>query len=256
SKLLGAGSVCGPTFKSLGGEFGLMPFIGRTLAVIADARFVGENVGITVERLLSISGEDTLDVNRKGKAFWTGKLPTRIMIISNELPRLTDASAAIISRMVPLLTTKSWLGREDHRLQARLEKELPGILNRAWEGLRRLNAKDGKFTHVESAEAALQVLEALASPVKAFVREKCELGADYQEDTGVLYRSYKSWCEANGHATPSSGVFGKNLFAAYPEIIKKRPRIAETIESAPSAAVLALQAGVGPHRTKSDDSTE
>jgi hypothetical protein len=91
-KLLGPGSTCGPTLKSMGGEFGLMPFIGRALAVVGDARSVGENIGVTVERLLSISGEDTLDVNRKNKSFWTGRLPTRIMIFSNELLKLVDAS--------------------------------------------------------------------------------------------------------------------------------------------------------------------
>jgi hypothetical protein len=32
------------------------------------------------------------------------------------------------------------------------------------------------------------------------------------------------------HATPSSAVFGKNLFAAYPEITKRRLRIAEATD--------------------------
>jgi len=37
-----------------------------------------------VERLLSISGEDTITVNRKYRDQCTGKLPSRFMIISNE----------------------------------------------------------------------------------------------------------------------------------------------------------------------------
>jgi D5 N terminal like/Family of unknown function (DUF5906) len=89
AKLLGPGSTCGPTLKSISGDFGLMPFIGRALAVIGDARFAGDRIAVTVERLLSISGEDTLDVNRKNNSFWSGKLPTRVMILSNELLKLT-----------------------------------------------------------------------------------------------------------------------------------------------------------------------
>ena len=65
SAMIGKRNVCGPTLNSLGGDFGLAPLIGKSLAVISDARFVGKNSGIVVERLLSISGEDTLTVNIK-----------------------------------------------------------------------------------------------------------------------------------------------------------------------------------------------
>jgi phage/plasmid-associated DNA primase len=149
--------------------------------------------------------------------------------------------------MVPLITTKSWLGQEDLKLEDKLTKELPGILNRALAGLRRLNANGGKFTPVESADAILRALEALASPVKAFVRETCELGGDFQEDTGVLYRAYKGWCGDNGHAVPSSAMFGKMLFAAFPEITRRRPRTTDedALEPAAAAAVAAVKASMG-----------
>ncbi len=65
--LIGRENVAGPTLSSLGGEFGLAPLIGKPLAVISDARFTGKNSNIVVERLLSISGEDTLTVNIKYK---------------------------------------------------------------------------------------------------------------------------------------------------------------------------------------------
>jgi putative DNA primase/helicase len=42
-----------------------------------------------------LSGEDMLTIDRKYKEPWTGKLPSRILIISNELPQLGDASGAI-----------------------------------------------------------------------------------------------------------------------------------------------------------------
>ena len=43
---------------------------------------------IAVERLLSISGEDTLTIDRKYRDPWTGRLPTRFMILTNELPQV------------------------------------------------------------------------------------------------------------------------------------------------------------------------
>jgi putative DNA primase/helicase len=41
--LIGKRNVCGPTLNSLGGDFGLAPLLGKSLAVISDARFVGKN---------------------------------------------------------------------------------------------------------------------------------------------------------------------------------------------------------------------
>src|SRR5262249_26567954 len=96
--LVGRQNCAGPTLNSLGGEFGLAPLIGKPLAVISDARFAGRDASIVVERLLSISGEDMLTVNRKYKEQWSGKLPSRLHVLSNELPRLGDASMAIVGR--------------------------------------------------------------------------------------------------------------------------------------------------------------
>jgi putative DNA primase/helicase len=53
-----------------------------------------------VERLLSITGEDTLTIDRKYREPWTGRLPTRFMILTNELPRFSDSSGALASRFV------------------------------------------------------------------------------------------------------------------------------------------------------------
>jgi hypothetical protein len=124
-------------------EFGLAPLIGKPLAIISDARFAGEDSSIVVERLLSISGEDRLTVNRKYRDQWTGKLPSRLHIISNELPELGDASTAIVGRIVLVPLTKSWLGQEDHDLEPALHRELPGILNWALAGLHSLTVKNG-----------------------------------------------------------------------------------------------------------------
>ena len=62
--------------------------------------------------LLSISGEDTLTIDRKYREPWTGRLPTRFMILTNELPRFSDSSGALASRFVmSILTGRSTGGR-------------------------------------------------------------------------------------------------------------------------------------------------
>jgi putative DNA primase/helicase len=222
--LVGRQNTCGPTLNQLGGEFGLAPFIGKPLAVISDARFVGKNGNVVVERLLSISGEDTLTVNRKYREQWTGKLPTRLHVISNELPRLGDASSAVIGRIVLLVLSNSWLGREDHELEGALREELAGILNWSLEGLRRLTVRNrNAFTRTASSDEAIVTMHDLASPVAAFAREMCEQGADYEVDRDDLYLAYKQWSDINGHPKSAKHVFGRDLKAAFPSIKTRRP---------------------------------
>ena len=134
TRLIGNGNVSGPTTSSLAGPFGLQPLIGKTLAIVSDARFHGENIATVVERLLCISGEDTLTVDRKHTTSVTMKLPTRFMFLTNEFPRLNDASGALAGRFVILRLTQSFYGKEDTGLTDRLLNELPGILNWAIEG--------------------------------------------------------------------------------------------------------------------------
>jgi putative DNA primase/helicase len=199
--MIGRKNVAGPTLNSLGGEFGLAPLIGKPLAVISDARFAGRDASIVVERLLSISGEDTLTVNRKYRDQWSGKLPSRLHVLSNELPKLGDASTAIVGRMVLLLTTRSWLGREDFSLEPALHGELTGILNWALDGLQRLTVTNGNiFTPLPSADEAITSMRDLASPVQAFVREQCDIAANYEISVDALYAAYKTWAEDNGQS--------------------------------------------------------
>jgi putative DNA primase/helicase len=223
--LLGKANVAGPTLNSLGGEFGLAPLIGKTLAIVSDARFAEQNASVVVERLLSISGEDTLTVNRKFRDQWTGKLPSRLHVISNELPRLGDASAAIIGRMVVLLLSNSWLGKEDYNIEPTvLRNELPGVLNWALDGLQRLSENANQFTIAPSAEGAIVQLTDLASPVRAFVRERCILGADKTVAVDTLYTAFKNWTEANGHRNKSKQLFGRDLRAVVSRLGIEQPR--------------------------------
>jgi putative DNA primase/helicase len=222
--LIGRRNVAGPTLNSLCGEFGLAPLIGKPLAVISDARFAGTDSSTVIERLLSISGEDTLTVNRKYRDQWTGKLPCRLHVISNELPKLGDASTAIVGRILLLLTTRSWLGKEDHDLEPALQAEMTGVLNWSLQGLARLTKNGGRFTRLPSADEAITAMRDLASPVAAFVRERCWIDAAREITVEELYVAYRSWCDDNGHAKATKQNFGRDLRAAVPSVRVTRPR--------------------------------
>jgi putative DNA primase/helicase len=220
--LIGKGNYAGPTLASLGTNFGMAPLIGRPLAIVSDARLGRGESNQVVERLLSISGEDVITVDIKYKEQWTGTLPTRFVIISNELPRFGDSSGAIATRFVTLVLTQSWLGKENTQLTNELREELPGILSWALDGLDRLNT-GGKFTEPESSVDAMVALRDLVSPVSAFVRERCTVGP-HEILVKDLYDAWKMWAEDNGHRAGSSQTFGRDLRAAQSHVRVRRPR--------------------------------
>jgi putative DNA primase/helicase len=221
--LVGKENTAGPTLASLGANFGLSPLLGKAVAIISDAR-LGGNTFTTVERLLSISGEDSLTVDRKYKEPWTGRLPVRFTVISNELPNLGDASGAVATRFVVLLLEKSWLGKENENLTDELLEELPGILNWSMDGLDRLR-KRRHFTEPQSSKDAVIELQDLSSPVAAFVRECCERGP-YEIEIDELYLEWRAWCEAQGRTKISTKQrFGRDLRAVIPGLkVIQHPR--------------------------------
>jgi putative DNA primase/helicase len=223
--LHGAHNVAAPTLSSLTSNFGISPLIGKPLAIISDARLSSraDNM-IAVERLLSISGEDSITVDRKFLPAWTGRVPTRFLILTNELPRFADSSGALASRFVLLVLTESFYGHEDPTLTGQLLEEAPGIFNWALDGLDRLHTR-GYFVQPESAQEALQHFEDLGSPVGAFLRDVCVIGAGHEIATDSLFDAWKTWCVDEGRQHPGTkAMFVKDLRAAAPLVRPTRRR--------------------------------
>ena len=216
--LLGADNIASPSMTGLTGDFGLSQLIDKNLAIISDARHGARTTSHAVaERLLSVSGEDAQTINRKHKNFWSGRLKTRFLMLTNELPNIADASGAFASRFVMLTLTRSFLGKEDTKLEHTLSKELTGILNWSLRGLERLQ-KRGFFRMPKSSTEAMQRLSDLSSPISAFLRDWCERRPEAQVNVKLLYSAWKFWCEANGIPPGSAIVFGRDLHARCPEI--------------------------------------
>ena len=223
--LLGKANVTGPTLGALSTNFGLAPLIGKPLAIVSDARLSGRTDQVMiVERLLSISGEDIMTIDRKHREAWTGTLPTRFLLLTNELPRLTDASGAMSSRFVVLTMRTSFYGREDTGLFDRLRGEIPGILRWSLEGLARLRER-GRFVQPGSSAAAIRELEDLGSPVAAFLRDVCEIGTGLEITCDHLWHAWKTWCGEQGRDRPGTRhTFGRDLRAVLPGIKLTRHR--------------------------------
>lgn len=200
--LMGPSSVAAFTLKSLAGDFGLQPLVGKSVMIAADSRSAmkADEMQVAIERLLSLSANDKLTINRKNQRQIDMKLGVRPVIMSNELPAFMDSSNAINQRMVMLKMRKSYVGREDHTLKARLMKEVQGVFNWALGGLDDLN-ETGKLLQPASAQNYIDTLDEGASPLEQFLNMHCDIGPVGDEDFWCyhpeLVQLWKSYCEAN-----------------------------------------------------------
>jgi len=205
-------------------SFALASTIGKLVNISSDS---GDVDKMAEGKLKSFTGGDRMSLNRKNQSYWTGSPSARITIISNSIPRFSDKSAGMYRRIIPLLFDATI---PVERRIADLDKprywvqsgEMPGILNWALEGLRRLKA-NGQFTIPEQSTKACEEMRLEANPALAFLREyysECDQGEVYVNE---LYGEYELHCRLNGNRYPMGlAAFGKEVKRAFPKSAKER----------------------------------
>ena len=152
-------------------DFGMENVIGKNLAIIDDARDPDARVAHKlVERLLTLTSGGFMSIQRKHQKAWDGRPTAVVFGASNVVPRLPDAGSAISSRLEVIRTKQSHFGKEDRTLGARLERELPGILNWSLKGLERLQ-EQGRFTQSNTMADVIEQVDRGATGATPMVRD-------------------------------------------------------------------------------------
>ena len=215
--ILSEHTVAGPTLASLSTNFGLQPLIGCQLAIIDDLRIKKGKTDQDrlCENILKITGRGLHTIDRKFKSAWTGVLNTKLLLLSNEMPKFEDESSAVASRFIIIRTKQSFYGKEDRTLfEEKLKPERLGVLHLALQGLTNLR-KRGHFKITEAGKQSQFMMARLGSKARAFLTECCVLDPEATTAKDVLYAAWKEWCEDNGNIPPGSKeTFCSNLYAA------------------------------------------
>lgn len=230
-QLAGQHNKVSPSLSSIGTQFGLEPLIGKRIAMISDARlsYKSDQAAI-IENLLRITGEDSVSIDRKHRTSWNGKLNTRFIMATNELPSFSDASSALASRFIIFRFTKSFYGQEDTGLTDRLLNEMPGILMWALDGLTRLR-KRGRLVQPASAMDMVRELDEMTSPIGQFIDDCCIVEPLAMVPINEIYDAWQSWCEDQGrdHAG-SKQTLSKQITASNPSISKQQCRVGGRVQ--------------------------
>ena len=213
-QLVGESACASFSTHALAESFGVQAMIGKRIAYNSDVRADGfSDRAIIAERLLQISACDRLQVQRKNKTDFEGRLRARLLIGCNGIPRFKDDAAALPGRYIPVTLFESFKGREDNDLIYRLLPELPGIAEWAHAGLHRL-LRRGHFDLPEDSVRALDALRNDSSPVRRFLDDQCEFDFNRTEDgcdPKDLFRSWVNWCAEMNTKAGTAAQFGEAI---------------------------------------------
>ncbi len=133
----------------------------------------------------------------------------KIWLASNHRPIIRGTDPAIWSRIKLIPFAVVFDGREDKRLKAVLQDELPGILNWAIEGC--LRWQDEGLEFPASVLNATSEYRNESDQVGRFVDESCIVG-DFASAKGrALYSAYRKWCSEAGEQELTESAFGRRL---------------------------------------------
>lgn len=154
----------------------------------------------------------------------------KVVLAANIFPKITDHSSAFYKRLILLPCDRIFDEKEKNRnLVAQLREELPGILNWAMAGLRRLKER-GRFEHHDFMKNAVQELEDDNNPINTFFDEHIEVVLGAEIEKGILYELFKQWAEKTKTYQLSKNRFGMALYRKYHKHTLKNSSNPETFK--------------------------
>jgi putative DNA primase/helicase len=225
-QLVGTENVAAPRLGEFDDKWVLWDLIGKPVTFLSEARIGPKSdQAAIVDILLKVTGNDPVRADRKNLRPWTGRLMTRFILQSNEMPRLAEVSGALADRMIFLQMTESFLGHEDLELQAKLRPELPSILRWAAKGLVRLKRR-GRFDPPQTSRRMNDDMREIGSPVQAFLDDWCDVGPLREVGVQDLYVHWTAWCKLNGRRDPGEvSILARNLRAILPRMETRQRRV-------------------------------
>lgn len=185
--------------------------VGKRLCVISEISRT-----VNWEAFKRITGQDAIQVNPKFRDAYNVRLETKLVILSNVIPRLGDDSAntSLTRRFLPVaFDQKSETPDPDLREKLTAPDELAGILVWAVRGLAELREVGMRFP--SSGDEALQRRIAEESNrIITFLEERAVAHPTGQISSGDLYKAYRDWCDEGRYLPVSPHRFAGDAEAA------------------------------------------
>jgi putative DNA primase/helicase len=186
---------------------GVADLMGARLVVSSEIEEGRRLAEATVKQL---TGGDRIKARYMRQDFFEFTPTHKLFLHANHRPivRGTDHAIWRRLRLVPFTVTIERSDQDPH-LAARLEGELPGILNWALAGAR--DWIHGGLTEPLAVQAASDDYRADMDILGAFLADRCVQFPYAQVTAEHLYRAYTDWCDENGERPITQRRLGMSL---------------------------------------------
>ena len=217
--LLGKQNVSNVSWQALNERFKTAELFGKLANIFADlpTKNIDDN-GI----FKALVGEDYLTVEKKNKDPFSFQSTARLLFSCNSIPKnYGDKSEGFYRRLIIIRFNHTVpKGKRDPELLQKFRKEADGIFMFALEGLRRLMNNGYIFSETQVNVDELQQYREESDSVLSFIKEDCELGAEYEVGSTELYNMYKAYCEECGLKPFSQKQFVSQIVTAHDGVAK------------------------------------
>lgn len=212
--MLGSHNCASPTLDNLTNEAHLQGMYDKLGAFLNDVSDPSPaNRTAVVNRIKNIVGQDDVRINRKYQSTIEVTMRCRLNMTCNAIPNLSESSSAMVERGLFFHTPRSFKGKEDPDLTEKLRAEMPGIINWAITGLKKLREVK-RLTNHPCMDERIRVFKAATSPLDVFVQSALIIREGTWSSLSDVFKRYRDWAADNdGGGTRSLGAFARMIDA-------------------------------------------
>lgn len=212
--MLGSHNCASPTLDNLTNEAHLQGMYDKLGAFLNDVSDPSPaNRTAVVNRIKNIVGQDDVRINRKYQSTIEVTMRCRLNMTCNAIPNLSESSSAMVERGLFFHTPRSFKGKEDPDLTEKLRAEMPGIINWAIAGLKKLREVK-RLTNHPCMDERIRVFKAATSPLDVFVQSALIIREGTWSSLADVFKRYRDWAADNdGGGTRSLGAFARMIDA-------------------------------------------
>ena len=184
---------------------------GKPLNVCADLESRGLK---STGSFMMITGGDKISAGKKHEHPIHFYPTTKLIFSCNDIPATQNKTLAFYRRWIILSFDKQTSENDvDEELPEAFEKELPGILNWALEGLARLNGNKG-FSYWLGDKEIKDLYEKSSDSIQSFIYNQI----DCEDSEGIIqkrvvYKAYKKYCQEEKIRLENQIKFGKDFIS-------------------------------------------
>lgn len=224
SYLHGVKNCSASSLASIASRFGTAAIYDKVVNISAE-----EQVEVDTSVLKAISGADLIQIERKFEKPFFVRTYIKLWLLSNEL-HFTDRSRGWEERLVPLLFENVYVDnptpgtnekKRDYALADKLLKEIPGIFNWVYDGLKELEGNNWKLPESQKVTQAREMIMQEANPVLLFANNCIVSLPNVSEKRSDVYKAFKAWAVKNS-IDVGNFVSAQRFYPEFENILSER----------------------------------